>query len=113
MWLDAALAYLHYAAIFTLFSFLTVQAMLLRAPLDQRTVRLLGRADVWAAGAAGATLVTGFARGILTEAHVAITPGRDFGRNQPERHIRIAYTQPVARIREAMERIGKYIRIHA
>ena len=51
----------------------------------------------------------GFARGILTEAHVAITPGRDFGRNQPERHIRIAYTQPVARIREAMERIGRYI----
>jgi aspartate/methionine/tyrosine aminotransferase len=40
---------------------------------------------------------------------VAITPGRDFGRNQPERHIRIAYTQPVARIREAMERIGTYI----
>jgi hypothetical protein len=42
-----------------------------------------------------------------------ITPGRDFGRNQPERHIRIAYTQPVARIREAMERIGKYIKAHA
>ena len=62
MWLDAALAYLHYAAIFTLFSFLTVQAMLLRNPLDERNVRLLGRADVWAAGAAGATLVTGFLR---------------------------------------------------
>ncbi|MEO7742551.1 MAG: pyridoxal phosphate-dependent aminotransferase [Usitatibacter sp.] len=53
-----------------------------------------------------------FARGILTEAHVAITPGRDFGRNQPERHIRIAYTQPVERIRVAMERIGKYIQAH-
>jgi putative membrane protein len=62
MWLDAALAYLHYAAIFTLFAFLTVQAMVLRAPLDQRLVRLLGRSDIWVAGAAGATLVTGFLR---------------------------------------------------
>ena len=51
----------------------------------------------------------GFARGILNQAHVAITPGRDFGRNHPERHIRIAYTQPVARLKEAVERIGKYI----
>ena len=62
MWLDATLADLHYAAIVTLFSFLTVQAMLLRSPLDERTVRLLGRADIWAAGAAGATLITGFVR---------------------------------------------------
>ena len=62
MWLDATLAYLHYAAIFTLFAFLTVQAMVLRYPLDERLVRLLGRADIWAAGAAGATLITGFVR---------------------------------------------------
>lgn len=63
MWLDAILAFLHFAAIFTLFSFLTAQAVLLRAaPLDARLVRLLGRADVWAASAAGLTLVTGFLR---------------------------------------------------
>jgi len=62
MWLDAALAYLHYAAIFTLFAFLTAQAMLLRAPPDERIVRLLGRADIWTAGAAAATLLTGFLR---------------------------------------------------
>jgi aspartate/methionine/tyrosine aminotransferase len=46
-----------------------------------------------------------FARRILTEAHVAITPGKDFGANHPERHIRIAYTQPVARLEEAVARI--------
>ena len=51
----------------------------------------------------------GFARGILDHAHVAITPGRDFGRNQPERYIRIAYTQPIARLEEAMARIRRYI----
>jgi aspartate/methionine/tyrosine aminotransferase len=50
-----------------------------------------------------------FARRILTEAHVAVTPGKDFGANHPERHIRIAYTQPVARLEEAVARIGRLI----
>ncbi|HYC37816.1 MAG TPA: pyridoxal phosphate-dependent aminotransferase [Usitatibacter sp.] len=49
------------------------------------------------------------ARRILAEAHVALTPGRDFGRHEPERHIRIAYTQPVARLQEAIARIGKLL----
>ena len=51
-----------------------------------------------------------FARRILTQAHVAVTPGKDFGVNQPERHIRIAYTQPVARLEEAISRIARLIR---
>jgi aspartate/methionine/tyrosine aminotransferase len=50
-----------------------------------------------------------FARRILTEAHVAVTPGKDFGSNYPERHIRIAYTQPVARLEEAVARIRKLL----
>lgn len=62
MWLDAALAYLHFAAIFTLFAFLTVEAMLLRGPLDERLVRLIGRVDVWYAGSAAVVLLTGFLR---------------------------------------------------
>jgi len=49
------------------------------------------------------------ARRILAEAHVAVTPGKDFGANAPERHIRIAYTQPVARLEEAVARIGKLL----
>jgi aspartate/methionine/tyrosine aminotransferase len=51
-----------------------------------------------------------FARRLLAEAHVAITPGKDFGRNHPERHVRIAYTQPVARLEEAVARIGRFLR---
>ncbi len=47
-----------------------------------------------------------FARRILDEAHVAITPGRDFGVAAPERHMRIAYTQTQPRLREAVERIA-------
>ncbi len=50
------------------------------------------------------------ARRILTRAGVAVTPGKDFGRNEPERHIRIAYTQPIPRLREAVERIGKLVK---
>jgi aspartate/methionine/tyrosine aminotransferase len=44
-------------------------------------------------------------RRILQEAHVALTPGKDFGHAAPEKHIRIAYTQTVPRLAEAMERI--------
>ncbi|MEP7262204.1 MAG: pyridoxal phosphate-dependent aminotransferase [Usitatibacter sp.] len=51
----------------------------------------------------------GFARRILRDANVAVTPGIDFGRNEPERHMRIAYTQPVARLEEAVARIAQLI----
>jgi aspartate/methionine/tyrosine aminotransferase len=50
-----------------------------------------------------------FARRVLAEAHVAITPGKDFGRHQPEKHVRIAYTQPVSRLEEAVTRLGRFL----
>jgi len=50
-----------------------------------------------------------FAREVLTEAGVAITPGKDFGHHEPEKHIRIAYTQTVARLEEAVERIRAHV----
>lgn len=62
MVLDAFLAYLHFIAIFILFAFLTVQLTLLGRPLDARSIRLLGRMDLWYFGAAIAALVTGFLR---------------------------------------------------
>jgi len=43
------------------------------------------------------------------EAGVAITPGKDFGANEPQKHVRIAYTQPVARLEEAVERIARFL----
>ena len=46
-----------------------------------------------------------FARRVIDETAVAITPGRDFGEAAPARHIRIAYTQPLPRLDEAVERI--------
>jgi len=59
---DALLAYFHYSAIFVLFAFLTVEAMLLRNPLDANTVRLIARVDLWYLGATIATVVSGLMR---------------------------------------------------
>jgi aspartate/methionine/tyrosine aminotransferase len=50
-----------------------------------------------------------FARQLLAEAHVAMTPGKDFGHHHAGRHVRIAYTQPVARLEEAVARIRKFL----
>jgi len=50
-----------------------------------------------------------FARELLAEAGVALTPGKDFGENEPARHVRIAYTQPIARLEEALERIRRFV----
>ena len=50
-----------------------------------------------------------FARDVLAKAGVAFTPGKDFGHNEPERHVRIAYTQPTTRLEEAIRRIGGYL----
>jgi aspartate/methionine/tyrosine aminotransferase len=50
-----------------------------------------------------------FARAVLEKSGVAFTPGKDFGFSAPERHIRIAYTQPVARLQEAVARLGAFL----
>jgi len=47
-----------------------------------------------------------FAKWLLERTGVALTPGRDFGDAAPDQHVRIAYTQPVDRLREAVARIG-------
>jgi putative membrane protein len=64
MWLDAALAYLHFTAVFVLFAFLTVEVMLARGELDAKAIRTLGRVDLWYVGAAVVTLATGFSRAL-------------------------------------------------
>jgi aspartate/methionine/tyrosine aminotransferase len=46
-----------------------------------------------------------FAYDVLRQAHVALTPGKDFGAHEPEKHVRIAYTQPIPRLEEAVQRI--------
>jgi aspartate/methionine/tyrosine aminotransferase len=48
-------------------------------------------------------------RQILRRANVALTPGKDFGDHHPEKHIRIAYTNDVPRLEQAMERIRRML----
>lgn len=50
-----------------------------------------------------------FAQDLLEKAGVAATPGLDFGSNQPERHIRFAYTTEVSRLQEAVARLANYL----
>jgi putative membrane protein len=62
MVLDAVLAYLHFSAIVLLFAFLTTQAILIRGPLDERAIRLIGRTDLWYGASSMLVLLTGFLR---------------------------------------------------
>ena len=50
-----------------------------------------------------------FARDLLEQAGVAITPGIDFGKNAPERHVRFAYTNSIERLKEGVARIARFL----
>jgi aspartate/methionine/tyrosine aminotransferase len=50
-----------------------------------------------------------FARDLLEDAGVAITPGVDFGAHAAERHVRFAYTNSIPVLAEGVKRIGAYI----
>ena len=51
-----------------------------------------------------------FCERMLEEAGVAITPGKDFGFNEPQRYVRFAYTTSVERMQLAIERLQQAIR---
>ena len=50
-----------------------------------------------------------FALDLLENAGVAITPGKDFGFNAPEKHLRFAYTTELARLEEGIARLKAYL----
>jgi aspartate/methionine/tyrosine aminotransferase len=63
------------------------------------------------AGCAGLSDDSGrFALEILERAGVAVTAGLDFGRNQPEKHLRFSYTTSMENLREAMSRLRTFVR---
>jgi len=45
---------------------------------------------------------------MLDQAGVAATPGTDFGLHKADRHMRFAFTRPVAELAEAVQRIGTF-----
>ena len=50
-----------------------------------------------------------FAEALLENAGVAVTPGLDFGNNQPEKHLRFAYTTSMERLEEGVRRLRQFI----
>jgi aspartate/methionine/tyrosine aminotransferase len=51
-----------------------------------------------------------FARDLLENAGVAITPGADFGANAASRHVRFAYTSAIPVLAEGVKRIAEFLR---
>lgn len=51
-----------------------------------------------------------FCAHFLETEHVAFTPGLDFGQHRAHQHVRIAYTQDVSRLEQAVERIARGLR---
>ncbi len=50
-----------------------------------------------------------FAERLLEQSGVAITPGKDFGLNEPDTHLRFAYTNCQERLEDAVERLEQFI----
>jgi aspartate/methionine/tyrosine aminotransferase len=50
-----------------------------------------------------------FARRVLEEAGVAITPGLDFGDHRAAEHVRFAYTTSLDRLTEGVERLRRFL----
>ncbi|WP_234343160.1 aminotransferase class I/II-fold pyridoxal phosphate-dependent enzyme [Streptomyces fulvoviolaceus] len=50
-----------------------------------------------------------FCERALQEAHVALTPGRDFGVHTAETHVRLSYAASADELREGIARLGKFV----
>ncbi|HUR01031.1 MAG TPA: pyridoxal phosphate-dependent aminotransferase [Nonomuraea sp.] len=50
-----------------------------------------------------------FCERALHEAHVALTPGRDFGRHTAETHVRLSYAASTDDLHEGITRLGKFM----
>jgi aspartate/methionine/tyrosine aminotransferase len=50
-----------------------------------------------------------FCERALHEAHVALTPGRDFGVGTAETHVRLSYAASAEELREGVGRLGKFV----
>lgn len=51
-----------------------------------------------------------FCQQLLDDAHVAITPGVDFGEYRAHEHVRFAFTTDIQRLQEAVARLAKWLK---
>ncbi|MES2228679.1 MAG: pyridoxal phosphate-dependent aminotransferase [Pseudomonadota bacterium] len=63
----------------------------------------------WADCSAHSASSWDFAFDMMQRAHVAITPGRDFGRCVSERFVRLSHASSMAQLREAVERLRRVL----
>jgi aspartate/methionine/tyrosine aminotransferase len=50
-----------------------------------------------------------FADELLEKTFVSLVPGEDFGTHQCGRYLRLSYATPIEKLREAIERLGRYL----
>ncbi len=50
-----------------------------------------------------------FAFALMDSAHVALTPGRDFGHDGTERHLRLSYASSLPQLEEAVQRLRRVL----
>ena len=50
-----------------------------------------------------------FAKRLLKDIHVAVTPGIDFGNNKTNQYIRFAYTKSIEHMQEGIDRLKNYL----
>ena len=63
----------------------------------------------WADCSAHSASSWDFSFDMMRRAHVAITPGRDFGRDATERFVRLSYASSMAHLEEAVERLARVL----
>jgi len=63
----------------------------------------------WADCSAHSTDSWDFCFEVMKQAHVAITPGRDFGHAGTERFVRLSYANSMAQLQEAVARLGQML----
>lgn len=69
----------------------------------------LGAFYIWADIGKYGLKGTEFADRLLNESRVAITPGIDFGSNETERFVRLAFTRPASELKEGIKRINAFL----
>jgi len=52
-----------------------------------------------------------FCHGLLHSAHVALTPGRDFGPAAAERYLRLSYASSIPHLKQALERLRRLLHV--
>ena len=79
------------------------------SPLFTIPVKPTGAFYIWADVSRYTQNSVEFAEQLLSQAHVAATPGIDFGQNRTEHFMRFAYTRDITHLQQGIERLVKFL----